>query len=125
MSLITFEESDLKRGVLLDPGMYDVNIVHYKEVADKNGAPLHKFRYETFGHENPDFNDVSVFDQFSSKAMGFFVPVWEAVTGAKPVAGESYDPEYIVNKSMRISINREIYEGTPQNKVSGYAPLSA
>lgn len=122
MPFVEFTEDDFKRGTLLDPGMYNVTVVKFDEGKDKNGAPLYKYRYKTFGHENPDFNDVLIFDQFSSKAMGFFMPFWEAVTGIKPEKGQQYDLEYPIGKNLRVAIKRDTYEGKPQNKVDGYAP---
>ena len=124
MPFVEFSEEDFKRGTLLDPGMYNVTVVFFKDDVDSKGAPLYKYRYKVFGHENPDFNDVLLFDQFSSKAMGFFMPFWEAVTGVKPVKGEQYDLEYPLNRNLRVNVKRDVYQGNPQNKVDGYAPYS-
>lgn len=124
MSMIEFTDSELKIGALVDPGMYNVNIVKFTEGVG-GGEPLYKYQYEIFGHENPEFNGIRLFDQFSAKAMGFYIPFWEAVTGARPVKGQQYDLNYPVGKSIRVSVKRGVWENKPKNEVNGYAPLSA
>lgn len=125
MPFVEFTDEDIKRGTLVDPGMYNVTIESFKEDKDKDGKPLYKYRYKIFGASKEDFESVTLFDQFSSKAMGFFKPFWEAVTGVPAVKGTPYDLEYPVGKSIRVNVIRDVYEGKPNNKVSGYAPYVA
>lgn len=126
MPFVEFEDDDLKIGRLVDPGMYRVTVTYHEDAKDSNGHPLQKYRYRIFGHENEEFNGVLLFDQFSFKpgtgAKAFYIPFWEAVTKTKVVKGQQYDLEYPKGKNLRVNVIRGMYEGRPQNKVSGYAP---
>lgn len=123
MALVEFQDDDLKRGTLVDPGMYDVIVEHQEDSTDKNGFPLFKYRFKIINCPNPEFDGVRLFTQFSSKAMGFYVPFWTAVTGEKPTKGQGYDTSYPVGRTLRVQVIRDVYEGNAQNKVAGYAPL--
>ncbi len=107
---ISFSDADLKRGEVIEPGWYTVNIEKVDESLAKNQQSTN-YRLTGTILRNGDNGDEKYagypipYWNFNSKAPGFMQPFFKAILGLdKLEAGQAYDLKYAEGKTIDINI---------------------
>lgn len=125
MAKVRFTAEDVNRGKAFEEaGWHPVKVEKHEEVAAKtDGSALFKYRYKVLDGK---YKGVTLFDQFSEKAMGFMIPLARATgTNVGPNGLDNYDTNNPVGKTLEVYVKPEPYEGKMQNKVKDYRPIGA
>lgn len=119
--MIEFTDRDIKRGTLVEPSWYRVRIESLeKKLAAKGDST--NYNYEVTILRNADngsdkFSGVPVTINFNSKAIGFMVGFFAAITGSELTAGARFDEQAAVGKEIDTFVSNEEYDGRQINKI--------
>lgn len=125
MSVITFSQRDILRGKVVKPSWYKVRI---NKVSEKNSAKGDSVNYMVDDAEivcdddtgETEFAGVPVpFWLFNSKASGFMIPFFEALSGEKIEPGTRMQwNSSLEGKEVAVQIVNDNYEGRVVNKMT-------
>lgn len=118
---IEFSADDLRRGELIEPDFYEVNISSVEAGQSKDGNSTNYLVKGTIvkNDSNGDLKYAGYpcpYWNFNSKAPGFTQGYFKAL-GVELKAGQKYDLEYGVGKNIVIFIENNEYAGTMRNGV--------
>ena len=137
MSRIEIPLDDLKKGLMVEAGLYKSEIVDYKQEPTKDGQSTnHVF---TFNLENDDKSVIT--SRFNSKAMGYVRPFLAAIAGKSEqewleetakrlkeagLATLPFDGDKCVGKKVGVKVvnSPNSSGGTPYTNINGYLPYN-
>src|SRR5690349_4706117 len=111
MGIINISERDIKRGTLVKPNYFLVEIQNVSESQSKDGQSINylieegEILQDEFGDK--EFAGVPTPRwSFNSKAPGFMIPFYEAITGEKITAATNFrfDNEFLRGKKLFVFI---------------------
>ena len=124
MGRFNFNQEDINRGKLVDPGWYPCEITKYEaKKAKTDNSNLDVF-YAKIISSDEELAGIPLFFQFSEKTPGFAIPFVEALTGQKVKAGDEFEiGQNCVGKQLDLLVTRGEWNNKPKNDVTGYRPL--
>lgn len=98
----------------IEPGDYTVRIVDVQPETSRNGTPMLKVTFETFGESEEKNNGRRIFDRVCTAGKGAFrfTQLWSAAMGEKfDKSSPEFDTEMFHGKELTLTV----IEGTDQN----------
>lgn len=120
MPIVSFNDKELLRGKVIEPGWYVMNIISVGEAPSKDGNSTN-FPVEGVIVKNADngseaFAGTPVDWMFNSKAMGFSVGFLQGL-GVEVEANKRYDLAMAAGRQLEVYIENDTYQGRMVNRV--------
>jgi hypothetical protein len=125
MSIIGFDSRDILRSKIVKPSWYKVRINKVSEANSKKGDSTNYLIDDAeivCDDETGDTEFAGVptpYWNFNSKAKGFMIPFFEAISGEKIEAGTRMQwNNALEGKEIAVQIVNEMFEGRPVNRMT-------
>lgn len=122
MSFVEFSQEDILRSKLIEPGWYILALGHSSEWEDSKKGDSQNLTVDAKVVQNADNGDttfagVPVTIRFNTKAKGFAVGFFSALTGTEAGTGQRYDFAAVSGRKIVAFIGNDLVEGRQVNKV--------
>ena len=123
MSVMNYDQDDMLRSVIVPPDWYNVKIKEVESATSKDGESQNWFVRGNIVGGN--FDNVPVSNIFNSKQMFRSVTFARAVGADLNETGGSFDPVTAEGVTLQAFVVKDVYGGTPKNKMEAFLPLDA
>ncbi len=121
MPVVSFSADDMKRGTIVTPGWYLMEILEVGEKPSKDGGstnyPVEARVIKNAESNSEEFSGVPITWMFNSKAMGFSKGFLMAL-GVNLEADKRYDLAHAKGEKIEVFIEHDTYQGRLVNRIN-------